>query len=94
MANPDDVDTSDSRLALAKSLVRMVWGAGKIPAIFDVEYEGANWSTRSWTRRTSNPYAFSMRGGAPFAFAGLCDAWKDPGPGSMATESFTIITAH
>jgi hypothetical protein len=43
MANLDDFDTSESQLALAKSLVTMVWGTGEIPATFDVKYEGADW---------------------------------------------------
>jgi putative SOS response-associated peptidase YedK len=41
--------------------------------------------------KTKQPYAFSMSDGAPFAFAGLWDAWKDPGQGGWL-QSFTIIT--
>jgi putative SOS response-associated peptidase YedK len=40
--------------------------------------------------KTKQPYAFSMRDGAPFAFAGLWDAWKGPAGGWL--QSFTIIT--
>jgi putative SOS response-associated peptidase YedK len=36
------------------------------------------------------PYAFTMANGAPFAFAGLWDRWKDPAGGAL--ESYTIIT--
>ena len=36
------------------------------------------------------PYAFSLSSGAPFAFAGLWDRWKDPAGGVL--ESYTIIT--
>lgn len=42
-ANPDDFDTSESKLMLARQLIHMVWGSGKISAIFNVEYEGAQW---------------------------------------------------
>jgi putative SOS response-associated peptidase YedK len=40
------------------------------------------------------PYAFTLAGGEPFAFAGLWDRWKDPAgdPGGGVLESFTIIT--
>jgi putative SOS response-associated peptidase YedK len=41
--------------------------------------------------KTKQPYAFSMRDGEPFAFAGLWDAWKDPDQGGWL-QSFTIIT--
>lgn len=36
------------------------------------------------------PYAFAMRSGEPFAFAGLWDAWKEPDGGWL--QSFAIIT--
>jgi putative SOS response-associated peptidase YedK len=36
------------------------------------------------------PYVFTLAGGAPFAFAGLWDRWKDPTGGVL--ESYTIIT--
>ena len=42
-ANPEDFDTSESKLTLAKQLIHLVWGSGEIPATFNVEYEGANW---------------------------------------------------
>jgi hypothetical protein len=42
-ANPEDFDTSDSKLTLAKQLVGLVWGSNTIPATFEVEYEGAKW---------------------------------------------------
>ena len=42
-ANPEDFDTSDSKLTLAKHLVGFVWGSNSMPATFDVEYEGVKW---------------------------------------------------
>ena len=42
-ANPEDFDTSDSKLTLAKQLVGLVWGSNTMPATFEVEYEGAKW---------------------------------------------------
>jgi putative SOS response-associated peptidase YedK len=41
--------------------------------------------------KTKQPYAFSMSDDAPFAFAGLWDAWKDPAQDQWL-QSFTIIT--
>ena len=38
------------------------------------------------------PYAFTLRNGGPFAFAGLWDRWRDPGNGEVTLESFTVIT--
>jgi putative SOS response-associated peptidase YedK len=40
--------------------------------------------------KTRQPYAFAMRSGEPFAFAGLWDAWKEPDGGWL--QSFAIIT--
>jgi hypothetical protein len=45
--------------------------------------------TQIWAK-AKQPYAFSMTDGAPFAFAGLWDAWKDPDGGWL--QSFSIIT--
>ena len=43
-------------------------------------------------RKKGNPkFAFELAGGAPFAFAGLWGAWKDPGSGKWL-QSFTILT--
>ena len=42
--------------------------------------------------KTKQPYSFSMKDGAPFAFAGLWDAWKGPAGGLL--QSFTIITTR
>lgn len=36
------------------------------------------------------PYVYRLASGAPFAFAGLWDRWKDPAGGAL--ESFSIIT--
>jgi putative SOS response-associated peptidase YedK len=47
------------------------------------------WKTIS--AKVKKPYAFSMKGGGPFAFAGLWDAWKDPAQDEWL-QSFTIIT--
>jgi putative SOS response-associated peptidase YedK len=47
------------------------------------------WKTRSG--KAKKPYAFSMKGGGPFAFAALWDAWKDPAQDEWL-QSFTIIT--
>jgi putative SOS response-associated peptidase YedK len=41
--------------------------------------------------KTKQPYAFSMSDDAPFAFAGLWDAWKDPVQ-EQWLQSFSIIT--
>ncbi len=38
------------------------------------------------------PYAFTLSRGAPFAFAGLWDRWRDPDNRESTLESFTIIT--
>lgn len=37
------------------------------------------------------PYSFALRDGAPFAFAGLWDRWKDPASGEWV-RSFSIVT--
>ena len=42
--------------------------------------------------KTKQPYAFRMKDEAPFAFAGLWDAWKAP-DGSWL-QSFSIITTE
>ncbi len=39
---------------------------------------------------TKKPYAFKMRDDDPFAFAGLWDAWKDPGGEWL--QSYSLIT--
>ena len=41
--------------------------------------------------KTKQPYAFTMADDAPFAFAGLWDAWKDPAQDEWL-QSFAIIT--
>jgi putative SOS response-associated peptidase YedK len=41
-------------------------------------------------KKTRQPYAFAMRDGAPFAFAGLWDAWKESDGGWL--RSFAIVT--
>jgi putative SOS response-associated peptidase YedK len=41
--------------------------------------------------KNKQPYAFMMKDERPFAFAGLWDAWKDPGNGSWL-QSYSIIT--
>ena len=41
--------------------------------------------------KTKKPYAYSLRNGEPFAFAGLWDAWKDPHTGEWL-QTFAIIT--
>jgi putative SOS response-associated peptidase YedK len=45
---------------------------------------------KTLTPKTKQPYAFALIGDAPFAFAGLWDAWK--GPGDVWLQSFAIIT--
>ena len=40
---------------------------------------------------TKIPFAFTLRGERPFAFAGLWDGWKDPATGEWL-QSFSIIT--
>ena len=41
--------------------------------------------------KTKQPFAYSLKDGEPFAFAGLWEAWKDPGDGSWL-QSYSIIT--
>jgi putative SOS response-associated peptidase YedK len=43
--------------------------------------------------KTKQPYAFGMRSGKPFAFAGVWDAWKDPATQDWL-QSFSIITTE
>ncbi len=43
------------------------------------------------TLRAKQPYAYQMRDGHPFAFAGLWDAWKDPADGEWL-QTFAIVT--
>jgi putative SOS response-associated peptidase YedK len=43
--------------------------------------------------KTKQPYAFGMRSGKPFAFAGIWDAWKDPATQDWL-QSFSIITTE
>ncbi len=48
-----------------------------------------------WKRldpKTKQPYSFMMRDEAPFAFAGLWDAWKEPDGGWL--QSFSIVTTE
>jgi putative SOS response-associated peptidase YedK len=40
--------------------------------------------------KAKQPYAFTIAGRSPFAFAGLWDAWKEPGGGWL--QSFSIVT--
>ncbi len=42
--------------------------------------------------KTKQPYAFKMTDGAPFAFAGLWDAWREPDGGWL--QSFSIVTTE
>lgn len=39
------------------------------------------------------PWYISLKDGSPFAFAGLCDAWRDPVSGEL-TKSCSIITTR
>ena len=45
---------------------------------------------RQLDARTRQPFAFHMANNAPFAFAGLWDAWKAPGESWL--QSFSIVT--
>ncbi len=40
------------------------------------------------------PYAFTLRSGEPFAFAGLWERWRDPAQNDAALETFTVITTE
>lgn len=42
--------------------------------------------------KTKKPYAFTVQGSAPFAFAGLWDAWKDKDGHWL--QSFAIVTTE
>jgi len=44
------------------------------------------------TPKTKQPYSFALRTDAPFAFAGLWDAWKEPDGGWLI--SYAIITTE
>ncbi len=48
---------------------------------------------RKLDQKTKQPYAFGMRSGGPFAFAGVWDAWKDPATQNWL-QSFSIITTE
>ncbi len=43
--------------------------------------------------KTKQPYVYTLCDGAPFAFAGLWDAWKDPATGDWL-QSFAILTTE
>ena len=43
------------------------------------------------TPKVKKPFAYTMRNGGPFAFAGLWDAWRDPVSGEWL-QTFAIIT--
>lgn len=45
------------------------------------------------TPKTKQPYAYLMRDGQPFAFAGLWDAWKNPANGEWL-QTFAIVTTE
>ena len=48
-----------------------------------------------WARpdlKTKQPYSFMMRDEAPFAFAGLWDAWKEPDGAWL--QSFSVVTTE
>jgi putative SOS response-associated peptidase YedK len=47
-----------------------------------------------WKRldpKTKQPWAFGLKDAAPFGFAGLWDAWKDPATGEWL-QTFAIVT--
>ncbi len=48
------------------------------------------------TKSAKQPFAFTLRGGGPFAFAGIWDAWKEPKSSPQETDrwlqSFSILT--
>jgi putative SOS response-associated peptidase YedK len=46
---------------------------------------------RKLDAKTKQPYAYSLKDGEPLAFAGLWEAWKDPGDGSWL-QSYAVIT--
>jgi putative SOS response-associated peptidase YedK len=48
---------------------------------------------KSKAKPAKQPYAFSMADDAPFAFAGLWDAWLDPTTGEWL-QSFAVITTE
>ncbi len=60
----------------------------------DAFYEWKALSSAKGARK--QPFAFSMRSGEPFAFAGLWDAWREPKKSPQAhdtwLQSFTVIT--
>jgi putative SOS response-associated peptidase YedK len=47
---------------------------------------------KSSSKPARKPYTFTLRDQAPFAFAGLWDAWRDPKNPDVWLPSFTIIT--
>ena len=48
------------------------------------------WRTENGVRQ---PFRVGMKGGAPFAFAGLWERWTDPADEARSLETFTILTA-
>ena len=45
------------------------------------------------SKQTKKPFAYTLRNGEPFAFAGLWDAWKDPANGEWL-QTFAVITTE
>jgi putative SOS response-associated peptidase YedK len=41
--------------------------------------------------KTKQPFAIGLKEGSPYAFAGLCERWRDPAT-REPLETFTIIT--
>ena len=59
------------------------------------------WKAADTPKGKKTPFAFSLRSGEPFAFAGLWDAWKEPKPARESVhtpdrwlQTFTIITTE
>ena len=66
-----------------------------VPADGFYEWKPRLSMTESSSRRTKQPYAFTMAdpAAAPFAFAGIWSAWKDPATNDWL-QSFAIITTE
>jgi putative SOS response-associated peptidase YedK len=73
---------------LSKAMWRVPFQRRRCLILADGFYE---W--KKLDEKTKQPYAFGMRSGKPFAFAGVWDAWKDPTTQDWL-QSFSIITTE
>ena len=83
----------ESRESRDRELVLMRWGLVPYFAKSLADVKGIstiNARAESIDPKTKQPFSFMLRDEAPFAFAGLWDAWKEPDGGWL--QSFSIVT--